>query len=152
MVRYHLKTGERASIKPQSPQGGPRYRFNWNTPYILSAANSHILYSAGNYVFKSVKKGDDPKVISPEISRTKNGTATALAESPRNPDVLWAGTDDGNLWVTKNGGQGLDERRGESGAEVADVGLPRSSVAVRRGRAYVAFDATGRTTISRTCT
>ena len=52
-----------------------------------------------------MKKGDDPKIISPEITRTKHGSATALAESPRNPDVLWVGTDDGYLWVTKNGGK-----------------------------------------------
>ena len=61
MVRYNLRTGEKASIKPQA-RGGPAYRFNWNTPYILSAANSQILYSAGNFVFKSVHKGDNPQV------------------------------------------------------------------------------------------
>jgi photosystem II stability/assembly factor-like uncharacterized protein len=141
MVRYHLRTGERASIKPQSSQGGPRYRFNWNTPYILSTVNSHILYSGGNYVFKSVKKGDDPKVISPEISRTKNGTATALAESPRNPDVLWAGTDDGNLWITRNGGKdwvNIAEKVGlKEPTWVATIEASRFI----EGRAFVAFDA-----------
>jgi photosystem II stability/assembly factor-like uncharacterized protein len=137
MVRYNLKTGERASIKPP----GRQYRFNWNTPYILSAANSHILYSGGNYVFKSVKKGDDAKVISPEIARTKNGTATALAESPRNPDVLWAGTDDGNLWVTKNGGKDWVNVADKVGLKdptwVATIEASRFA----EGRAYVAFDA-----------
>jgi photosystem II stability/assembly factor-like uncharacterized protein len=141
MVRYHLKTGERGSIKPQSGQGGPRYKFNWNTPYILSAANSRILYSAGNYVFKSVNKGDDAKVISPEITRTKNGTATALAESPRNPDVLWVGTDDGYLWVTKNGGKdwtNITEKLGlKSPTWVATIEASRFA----EGRAYVCFDA-----------
>jgi photosystem II stability/assembly factor-like uncharacterized protein len=137
MVRYNLKTGEKASIKPQ----GNRYRFNWNTPYILSAANSHILYSGGNFVFKSVKKGDDPKIISPELARTKHGTATALAESPRNPDVLWAGTDDGFLWITKNGGKdwtNITEKVGlKKPTWIATIETSRFA----EGRAYVAFDA-----------
>jgi photosystem II stability/assembly factor-like uncharacterized protein len=139
MVRYNLKSGERVSIKPQAT-GGTRYRFNWNTPYILSAANSHIVYSAGNFVFKSVKKGDNPQIISPEISRTKHGTATALAESPRNPDVLWAGTDDGFLWLTKNGGKdwtNLTEKIGlKKPTWIATIEASRFA----EGRAYVAFD------------
>ncbi len=141
MVRYNLRTGERASIKPQSPQGGARYRFNWNTPYILSAANSQILYSGGNYVFKSVKKGDNSQIISPEITRTKHGSATALAESPRNPDTLWVGTDDGYLWITKNGGKdwtNITEKVGlKKPTWVATIETSRFA----EGRAYVAFDA-----------
>src|SRR5262249_57513975 len=90
----------------EGQRAGPasRYRFNWNTPFFLSSHNSKIVYSAGNFVFRSLAQGDDSKVISPEISRTKRGTATALAESPRNPDVLYVGTDDGALWVTPDGG------------------------------------------------
>jgi photosystem II stability/assembly factor-like uncharacterized protein len=141
MGRYNLRTGERASIKPQAPQGGPRYRFNWNTPHILSAHNSQIWYCGGNYVFKSVKKGDDAKVISPEITRTKHGSATALAESPRNPDVLWAGTDDGNLWVTRDGGKEWKNVAEKVGLKkplwVATIEASRFAA----GRAYVAFDA-----------
>ncbi len=141
MIRYHLRTGERASIKPVPPPGGPRYRFNWNTPYILSHANSHILYCAGNYVFKSVKKGDDPKIISPEITRTKHGSATALAESPKNPDVLWVGTDDGYLWITRNGGKDWTNVTEKVGLKkptwVATIEASRFA----EGRAYVCFDA-----------
>jgi photosystem II stability/assembly factor-like uncharacterized protein len=141
MVRYHLRTGERVSIKPVPPPGGPRYRFNWNTPYILSHANSHILYCAGNYVFKSVKKGDDPKIISPEITRTKHGSATALAESPKNPDVLWVGTDDGYLWITRNGGKDWTNVTEKVGLKkptwVATIEASRFA----EGRAYVCFDA-----------
>ena len=81
------------------------------------------------------------KIISPEITRTKRGSATALAESPRNPDVLWAGTDDGDLWVTRDGGKNW--------TNVTDkVGLPEprwvATIEPSRfaeGRAYVAFDA-----------
>src|SRR5262249_17570439 len=134
MFRRNLRTGHMVAIRPQAREGSPRqinwfapflisflnqpivpfipnmvkedffYRYNWNTPFILSSHNSRIFYCAGNFVFRSVKQGEDLKAISPEISRTKRGTATALAESPRNPDVLYVGTDDGALWVTQNGG------------------------------------------------
>ncbi|MCS6859802.1 MAG: PDZ domain-containing protein [Abditibacteriales bacterium] len=139
MQRRNLRTGAWASIRPR-PVPGKRFRFNWNTPFILSHHNPSIFYCAGNYVFRSVKRGDDLRIISPEIARTGRGTATALAESPRNPDVLWVGTDDGNLWVTQDGGQ--------KWTNVADkVGLPGprwvASIEPSRfveGRCYVAFD------------
>jgi photosystem II stability/assembly factor-like uncharacterized protein len=138
--RRNLRTGERGSIRPRAARG-VRYRFNWNTPYILSAHNPGILYSAGNYVFRSVKKGDDMRVISPEITRTPYGSGTTLAESPRNPDVLWAGTDDGNLWVTRDGGakwSNVAEKVGLPGPRwVATIEASRFV----EGRAYVAFDA-----------
>ena len=122
------------------PKGQPPYRFNWNTPFILSHHNSHILYAGGNYVFRSVEQGNDLRIISPEITRTKRGSATALSESPRNPRLLWAGTDDGALWVTRDGGV--------KWTNVADkVGLPGprwvASIEASRyadGRAYVVFD------------
>ncbi len=141
IARRNLRTGEFAPIRPRDPQGKPPYRFNWNTPFILSSHNSYIFYCGGNYVFRSVTKGDDLQPISPEIARTKRGTASALAESPRNPNVLYAGTDDGYLWVTRDGGA--------KWTNVADkVGLPGprwvATVEPSRfaeGRAYVAFDA-----------
>jgi photosystem II stability/assembly factor-like uncharacterized protein len=171
ILRRNLHTGESASIRPKPAQEKrPRfdwkmsallsmcnaptlpagihlenvevpYRFNWNTPFILSAHNPGILYSAGNHVFRSVKQGTDLRAISPEITRTKRGSGTALAESPLNPDVLYAGTDDGALWVTRDGG-------GSWTSLAARVGLPGprwvASIEASRfaeGRAYVVFDA-----------
>lgn len=101
--RRHLKTGERAGIRPARKQG-VEYRFNWNTPFILSSHNSKILYSAGNYVFRSLNRGSNLQAISPEITLSNRGSATALSESPRDSNVLYAGTDDGALWVTRDGG------------------------------------------------
>ena len=100
----NMRTGERGFIRPQVAAGGEPLRFNWNTPYIVSQANPGIIYSAANFVFRSVRRGAAAKAISPEISRTKQGSGTAVAESPKNPDVLWAGTDDGYIWVTRDGG------------------------------------------------
>jgi photosystem II stability/assembly factor-like uncharacterized protein len=158
MLRRNLKSGERAMIRPrrEGDQGGrgggpgrrgggggaaAQHRFNWNTPFILSNHNPSIFYAAGEHVFRSVKRGDDLKPISPEITRTKHGSGTALAESPRNPDVLWVGTDDGALWVTRDGGV--------KWTNVADkVGLPGprwvATIEPSRyadGRCYACFDA-----------
>nr|MBC8329089.1 PDZ domain-containing protein [Planctomycetota bacterium] len=104
MGSMNLRTGERGSARPRAPRG-ERYRFNWNTPFLLSSHNSRIHYSAGNKVFRSLNRGRDPKAISPEISVTDRGSGTALSESPRDSDVLYAGTDDGGVWATTDGGQ-----------------------------------------------
>src|SRR5204863_5007966 len=89
----------------------------------------------------SLNRGTELKTISPEISRTSRGTGTALAESPKNPDVLWVGTDDGNLWVTRDGGANWMNVAGK-------VGLPGPRWVATlepshfvEGRCYVAFDA-----------
>ena len=108
MVRRHLKTGETAQINPPNRA---KHRFNWNTPFILSHHNPKIFYCAGDVVFRSLDRGKDLRPISPEITLTKNGSATALAESPRSADVLWVGTDDGGVWVTRNAGKDWQDVR-----------------------------------------
>ena len=139
--RCNLRTGQQTSLRPPAPKDAPPYRFNWNTPFLLSHHNSRIFYSAGNYVFRSVQQGDELHVFSPEITRTKRGSASALAESPRNPDIVWAGTDDGFLWVTRNGGKDwtrVNDRLKLPGPRwVASIEASRFA----EGRAYVALDA-----------
>jgi photosystem II stability/assembly factor-like uncharacterized protein len=103
IYRHDIDSGQTGYIRARAPRG-QRYRFNWNTPFLLSSHNSKIFYSAGNYVFRSLDRGNDLKAISPEITLTDRGSATALAESPRDSDVLWVGSDDGALWMTKNNG------------------------------------------------
>lgn len=101
--RRNLRTGDQGFIRPRR-QRGTRFRFNWRTPFLLSNHNSRIYYSAGNYVFRSFDRGNSLKTISPEITLTDRGSATALGESPFDSDVLFVGTDDGALWMTDNGG------------------------------------------------
>jgi photosystem II stability/assembly factor-like uncharacterized protein len=103
IYRFNLETGEQGYVRARAPRG-QQYRFNWNTPFILSEHNHALFYSAGNHVFRSWNRGNKPEAISPEISRTDRGTATELAESPRDAKVLYVGTDDGALWSTRNGG------------------------------------------------
>src|SRR5579883_221706 len=135
--RSNLRTGETESIRPPNAR---RYRFNWNTPFLLSHHNSHIFYCAGNVVFRSLDRGNDLRVISPDITATERGSAAALAESPRNPEVLYVGSDDGYLWVTRDGGK-------EWSNITKNVGLPGlrwvASIEPSRfeeGRAYAVFD------------
>jgi len=143
MMRRNLKTGASNFIRPIAQQGLGRYRFNWNTPMLVSQHNPNIFYAAGNYVFRSLKQGDDLRLFSPEITRTKRGSGTALAESPRNPDVLWVGTDDGAVHVTRDAGKIWTN----VAANFAKAGLTGarwvSSIEASRwedGRAYVVFD------------
>ncbi len=135
--RTNLRTGVGETIRYGR---GRRYRFNWNTPFLLSHRNPRIYYCAGNVVFRSLDRGNDLRIISPDITATERGSASALAESPKNSDVLYVGTDDGYLWVTRNGGQ-------EWTNITKNVGLPGqrwvASIEPSRfeeGRAFVVFD------------
>ena len=148
MMRRNLRTGQSAAIGPKGAGGfgggGKGYRFNWNTPFILSNHNPHIFYCAANYVFRSVKQGADLQIISPEITRTKRGSATAIEESPKNPDVLWVGADDGAVQVTRDGGKTWTNLTDKF--KLAGLPGPRwvSSIEPSRtvaGRCYVVFDA-----------
>jgi len=136
--RRNLRTGARASIRPSRVKG-KSYRFNWNTPFILSSHNSRIFYSAGNYVFRSLDRGNDLKIISPELTKTKRGSGTALSESPIDPNILYAGTDDGALWVTRDGGTNWTDISDNLGVDprwVATIEASRFEV----GRVYVCLD------------
>jgi photosystem II stability/assembly factor-like uncharacterized protein len=88
--------------------------FNYMTPYFLSAFNSKTLYHGGNYVFKSVDRGDSWKVTSPNLAlssqKEKKSFATGtIVESPMQKGLLYAGTDRGAFWVSKNDGVSWEE-------------------------------------------
>ena len=104
MGSIHLGTGARGFVN-QKRERGMKYRFNWKTPFILSPHNSKIHYSAGNYVYRSYNKGRNGLRISPEITNhTDKGAGSAISESAVEPGVIYVGTTDGALFVTKNGG------------------------------------------------
>ena len=104
MGRVNLRTGRRGFIRPPRRRG-TRYRFNWKTPFILSRHNSKVHYSAGNVVFRSMNQGSRLKVISGDITRTNRGAGSAITESPVDEYVLYVGTTDGALSVTRDGGK-----------------------------------------------
>lgn len=108
--RTHLDTGGYLSLRPQHELGDSAYRFNWLSPILLSRHLPDVFYIAGNKVHRSFDKGRMLKTISPDLTNGKKsgnvpyGTITALDESPLRFGLLYAGTDDGNLHLTKDGG------------------------------------------------
>ena len=130
IVRVDRLTNESMSIRPVAPQGEPAYRWHWDTPIALSPHDPAIVYVTGNRVFRAPDRGLTFTPISPdltsnpdrettvtmglkgsEVNIAKNdgivafGTIVAFAESPKTAGVLWAGTDDGNLQVTRDAGK-----------------------------------------------
>jgi hypothetical protein len=139
-------------------------RWNWNTPYFISRHSPTVLYMGANRVFKSTKRGDEMFPISPDlttrdtmairISTTITGgitpdvtgaetfsTIVSLNESPIRPGLLVAGTDDGNVWLTRNDGGNWENLTGRfpgvpTGSYVSRVELSYAD----SGTFYVAFD------------
>jgi photosystem II stability/assembly factor-like uncharacterized protein len=109
--RQDLKTGRSVVIMPRLPQGFKgKAAYNFITPYFISPHNHQTLYHAGNYVFKSLDRGDSWRLISPDLSRSadperRSTAAGAIAESSLEPGVLYLGTDHGAFWVTLDDGR-----------------------------------------------
>ncbi len=103
-------------IQPKFPKGSEKkLEYNFVAPYTLSKFDNRTLYHAGNYVFKSIDRGDSWKLISEDLSNSKfnnkkSVAAGAFAESPLEPGKLFLGTDKGAFWFTKNDGQTWEER------------------------------------------
>ncbi len=130
ITRVDLRTAEERFIQPYPvPATGiavsqERYRFNWVAPIAMSPTNPDVIYFGGNVVFRSADGGATWTIISPDLTtndparQTLSGGVTpdntraeahctihAIAESPRDPNVIWAGTDDGNVQITRDGGK-----------------------------------------------
>ena len=113
--RAIFKAGDRPTtkaIRPRPAQGELAFRFNWNSPMLISPHNPATIYYGGNFLFRSTDRGDKWLKISPDLTRGKLGpdpstgqTLTTIAESPKQAGVIYVGTDDGRLHITKNAGQ-----------------------------------------------
>ncbi|MCC6418615.1 MAG: hypothetical protein IT429_10305 [Gemmataceae bacterium] len=136
------------SIQPAAPRGAVAYRFNWNTPLLLSVHNPRVLYVAGNHVFRSENRGDAWERISPDLTRGRPGpskhtghTISAFAESPRRADVLYAGSDDGRLHVTRDSGASWTELTANVPGVPAERWVSRLECSHHDdGTAYLALD------------
>jgi photosystem II stability/assembly factor-like uncharacterized protein len=108
--RYDRASGRSSRITPTRDIGVPPYRFNWRTPVEMSPHNADILYFGSQFVHRSVNKGDNWTIISPDLTRNKPqgdvpySTISIIEESPLQFGLLWVGTDDGNVWVSENAG------------------------------------------------
>ena len=109
--RLELDSGKRKSIKPVHELGESPYRFNWQTPILLSPHNQDIVYFGTNHFHKSNDKGDSWELTSKDLTNggkkgnVPYGTITTIAESPLVKDLLYVGSDDGLIHVSKNGGE-----------------------------------------------
>lgn len=104
LFRVNVATGETKTIRPPPPSRGVSVRYNWSSPIHLSPHNPRTVYYAGNFLFRSFDRGDNWQPISPDLTRGAPGTITTVAESPRVPGVIWVGSDDGKLFVTREAG------------------------------------------------
>ncbi|MFO7733870.1 MAG: hypothetical protein R6X21_09490 [Candidatus Aminicenantes bacterium] len=122
--RQNLKTGEIQSLaKRTTPdelaKGMPAQRYQWNAPIVLSPHNPGIVYICSQFVHRSLSRGerDTFVTISPDLSRAdakrieeskktnlQYATIYTFAESPKKPGLYWAGTDDGNVQMSPDGG------------------------------------------------
>ncbi|MFO0807458.1 MAG: hypothetical protein U0746_02435 [Gemmataceae bacterium] len=112
LSRYDASTGRLKEIQPRAAGNAPAYRFNWNSPVVISAHAPKAVYFGGNHVFRSVDRGDTWLAISPDLTAGMPGpaadsghTLTAIAESPITAGRLYTGTDDGKLWTTPDDGK-----------------------------------------------
>lgn len=110
-TKIDRKSGKREYITPRADKKEEPYRFNWQTPILLSSHNQDIVYFGGQYVFRSMNQGKDWEKISTDLTNGKAegnvpfGTITSIAESKFKFGQLVVGTDDGNVHVTKNSGE-----------------------------------------------
>ncbi|MBN2408364.1 MAG: glycosyl hydrolase [Candidatus Aminicenantes bacterium] len=131
ITRWDARTRQQRIITawPENPMGAGadvlRYRYQWTAPIVVSRHNPDVLYHAAQMLFKTTNEGQSWEVISPDLStndkdrqRSSGGPITqdntsveyyctifALAESFQDPDILWAGTDDGLVHLTRDGGR-----------------------------------------------
>jgi photosystem II stability/assembly factor-like uncharacterized protein len=165
--RTNMRTREVVDVSPQprrndgGPVSGLKYRFNWNAPIVASPHDGKTVYFGANVVFKTTDFGGHWQAISPDLTTNdpdKQGSAggpvwhenttaeyhctiISLAESPADAAVLWAGTDDGNLQVSRDGGKSWTNVVGSVPglgrfSPVSHVELSRTAA----GTAYAAFD------------
>ena len=123
-TRFDTTTGQVQNVAPEILRSG-KYRFLRTAPILFSPIDPHVLYLAGNVLFKTTNGGVSWDIISPDLSREKpevpasigvfrkpemamqprRGVIYAVAPSPKDINTIWAGTDDGLIHVTKDGGK-----------------------------------------------
>jgi len=114
VYRKNKLTGDREAIAPQSKGPIPGIRYNWMVPFIISLHDPSVLFYGASVLFRSGDKGKNWAIISPDLTtdpgpdRQGNvpyGTSTTIAESPLKKGLIYVGTDDGLVHVTKDGGR-----------------------------------------------
>jgi len=162
LVRFDLRTGAWNNIRPTSPEDGVELRFNWNAGIALDPFDPEVLYYGSQFLHRSPDRGENWEVISPDLTTNdpekqrqhesggltldvtaaeNHTTILTIAPSPVERGVIWVGTDDGNVQVTRDGGATwtnvVENVRGVPAHTWAPHVEASKHVA---GRAYVVFD------------
>ena len=124
--RYDIEKGRIKTIQPLPKKGQPKLRFNWNAPIAVSNSQPDRIYIGSQFVHKSEDQGESWETISPDLTTNdpkkqlqedsgglsmdnsgaeNHTTIFTIAESPLNANIIWVGTDDGNVHITKDGGK-----------------------------------------------
>jgi photosystem II stability/assembly factor-like uncharacterized protein len=169
IILTDTRTGDQRSIHPYpnrvgsagDAMAGHKYRFNWNSPIALSPQNPGTVYFGGNVLFRSTNHGQSWDVISPDLTdndKSKQGnsggpvvvdntaaefynTILTIAPSPVDENVIWVGTDDGHIQVTRDGGKHWSDVGGNIAGLAPHAWIPTIDASHRdAGTAYVAAD------------
>lgn len=160
--RYDVERKLLKTIQPLQTNGTPKLRFNWNAPMAISAHQPDRFYMGSQFLHKSDDMGDTWKIISPDLTTNdskkqqqkdsgglsmdnsgaeNHTTIFTIAESPLDENVIWVGTDDGNVQITKDGGKNWENKSSNI------TGLPLNTWAYHieasvhdKGTAYAVFD------------
>jgi hypothetical protein len=162
-----LRTHESRSLRPHEDDDKmSRFRFQWNSPVVVSSHDRKTLYYGGNYVFKSTDQGDNWKRISPDVTSNADRrtlsimgrkmedrtvlsrndgvaafpTITTLTESSVRAGILWTGTDDGNVQVSRDGETWTNVTANIPGVPKGTYVSRVTPSAFDAGTAYLAFD------------
>ncbi|MGD2122576.1 MAG: hypothetical protein PVJ76_12565 [Gemmatimonadota bacterium] len=119
--RVDLVTGRSSGIKPVPEDSTETYRFNWNSPVLISIHDPDVMYFGGNKLFRTTDKGESWEAISGDLTKNENpaeweimglkpslrayNTITALAESTLRQGLIYTGADDGSVYRTSDGGE-----------------------------------------------
>jgi photosystem II stability/assembly factor-like uncharacterized protein len=162
LSRYDLKTGERKDIRPATPTPGTEVRFNWNAGIAIDPFAPDTIYYGSQFVHQSTDRGDTWTVISPDLTtnraewqkQAESGgltldvsgaenftTIIAIAPSPKQQGVLWVGTDDGRLHVTRDSGKTWTSVEGNLRGVPANTWIPHVTPSPHdAGTAFVVLD------------
>ncbi len=156
LVNWNLDTGERRLIRPKGPDDGAELRFNWNAGFAQSPFDANTIFYGSQFVHKSTDRGKTWEIISgdmttnnPEFQTYKESggitsdvtaaenytTITSINPSPIDQNVIWIGTDDGRVHVTRDGGETWNSvedniRRGPEGAWIPMIEPSRYDASV----------------------
>ncbi len=162
LQRFDLATSGGQNIRPPAPDPDTELRFNWNAGIALDPFDPTVLYYGSQFVHRSPDRGESWEIISPDLTtndpekqrqRESGGltldvtaaenhtTILTIAPSPVERGVLWVGTDDGNVQVTRDGGATRSNVVGRIRGVPANTWVPHIEASKHvAGRAYVAFD------------